>query len=261
MKTDFSACDFPLERDVEQKFILPLLTFLGYQTEQLHWGYAVQVGRSRGRYPEADVVVEEHNCHKLVIEAKKPGESLAKAALQGLTYAQALQIPAVLVTDGLELALWSNSPDRRTQCIWQVSVQDLPQHWPRLTSFIGAGNNTQWLPLLPPVGEFSPSVSQKFALAAYTQDTAALTELLHTCLRLKSSKGGRISDLTLSHYAESLRKFLAFTGPPESPRHALNQLEPEVFEVWKFLRSGCWNCKPRGCRPPASSAISTESGI
>lgn len=70
------------------------------------------------------------------------------------------------------------------------------------------------------------------ALAVWQQNADTLTGLLHTYLRLKSSKGGRISDLTLSHYAESLRKFLTFTGPPESPRHALNQLEPEVFEVW-----------------------------
>ncbi len=68
--------------------------------------------------------------------------------------------------------------------------------------------------------------------AAHQQDTEVLTDLLHTYLRLKSSKGGRISDSTLGHYAESLRKFLAFTGPPESPQHALNQLEAEVFEVW-----------------------------
>ena len=68
--------------------------------------------------------------------------------------------------------------------------------------------------------------------AAHAQDAEALTQLLHTYLRLKSSRGGRISDLTLTHYAESLRKFLAFSGPPESPSYALNQLEPEVFEVW-----------------------------
>lgn len=70
VKTEFSACDFPLERDVEQKFLRPLLAFLGYQPEQLHWGYAVQVGRTRGRYPEADIVVEEQQQFKLVVEAK-----------------------------------------------------------------------------------------------------------------------------------------------------------------------------------------------
>jgi integrase/recombinase XerC len=68
--------------------------------------------------------------------------------------------------------------------------------------------------------------------AAHTQDADTLTELLHTYLRLKSSKGGRISGLTLDQYAESLRKFLDFAGPADSPRHALNQLEAEVFEVW-----------------------------
>lgn len=68
--------------------------------------------------------------------------------------------------------------------------------------------------------------------AAHTQDEAVLTDLLHTYLRLKSPKGGRISALTLEHYAESLRRFLAFTGPSESPAHSLTQLEPETFELW-----------------------------
>ena len=68
--------------------------------------------------------------------------------------------------------------------------------------------------------------------ATHAQDVDTLTDLLHTYLRLKSSKGGRISAATLSHYGESLRKFLTFTGPPESPRQALNQLEAEVFELW-----------------------------
>lgn len=71
--------------------------------------------------------------------------------------------------------------------------------------------------------------------AAHAQDAHSLTELLHTYLRLKSSKGGRISPLTLEHYAESLRKFLAFTGPPDSPQYALNQLQAEVFEVWLLV--------------------------
>lgn len=68
--------------------------------------------------------------------------------------------------------------------------------------------------------------------AAHTQDAAALTDLLHTYMRLKSSRGGRISDLTLAHYAESVRRFLTFTGPPEAPTQALNQLSNEVFELW-----------------------------
>ncbi len=68
--------------------------------------------------------------------------------------------------------------------------------------------------------------------AAHTQDAAALTELLYTYMRLKSSRGGRISELTLAHYAESVRRFLTFTGPPEAPAHALNQLSSEAFDLW-----------------------------
>ncbi|GMA16551.1 tyrosine recombinase XerD [Deinococcus metallilatus] len=68
--------------------------------------------------------------------------------------------------------------------------------------------------------------------AAHAQDAEALTELLHTYMRLKSSRAGRTSRATLDHYAESARRFLAFTGPPEAPSRALNQLEAEDFEVW-----------------------------
>ncbi|MEW6422665.1 MAG: tyrosine-type recombinase/integrase [Deinococcota bacterium] len=68
--------------------------------------------------------------------------------------------------------------------------------------------------------------------AAHAQDAGALTELLHTYMRLKSSRAGRTSSATLAHYAESTRRFLTFTGPPEAPSRALNQLEAEDFEVW-----------------------------
>ncbi|MFC3859292.1 tyrosine-type recombinase/integrase [Deinococcus antarcticus] len=68
--------------------------------------------------------------------------------------------------------------------------------------------------------------------AAHAQDADTLVDLLHTFMRLKSSRGARISSLTLEHYAESVRRFLAFTGPSESPTLALNQLSAEDFEMW-----------------------------
>lgn len=68
--------------------------------------------------------------------------------------------------------------------------------------------------------------------AAHGQDAEVLVDLLHTYLRLKSSRGARISPLTLEQYAESVRRFLNFTGPPESPARALNQLTGEDFEMW-----------------------------
>lgn len=68
--------------------------------------------------------------------------------------------------------------------------------------------------------------------AAHEQNADALTDLLVTYMRLKSSRGARVSQLTLDHYCESVRRFLAFTGPPESPERALNQLAAEDFEVW-----------------------------
>ena len=74
--------------------------------------------------------------------------------------------------------------------------------------------------------------------AAHAQDADTLVELMHTYLRLKSGRGGRISDLTLRHYEESVRRFLEFTGPAEAPCRALNQLESEDFEVWLLELQG-----------------------
>ncbi|WP_051935398.1 tyrosine-type recombinase/integrase [Deinococcus sp. YIM 77859] len=68
--------------------------------------------------------------------------------------------------------------------------------------------------------------------AAHAQDQDTLIDLMTTYLRLKSSRKGRTSALTLKAYAESVRQFLAFTGPPEAPSRALNQLSAEDFEVW-----------------------------
>lgn len=68
--------------------------------------------------------------------------------------------------------------------------------------------------------------------AAHLQDAGALIDLTTTYIRLKSSRKGRTSELTLKAYAESIRQFLAFTGPPDSPSRALNQLTGEDFEVW-----------------------------
>ncbi len=66
--------------------------------------------------------------------------------------------------------------------------------------------------------------------AAHAQDEDALGDLLEYHLRLKSRRAGAVSDATLRAYRLALRDFLNFTGPPERPRHALNQLDDEVIE-------------------------------
>nr|WP_246350765.1 tyrosine-type recombinase/integrase [Deinobacterium chartae] len=68
--------------------------------------------------------------------------------------------------------------------------------------------------------------------AAHTQDADTLIDLMTTYVRLKSSRKGRVSPLTLTHYAESVRRFLEYAGPAESPRLALNQLSGDDLEVW-----------------------------
>lgn len=68
--------------------------------------------------------------------------------------------------------------------------------------------------------------------AAHEQDRDALCELLETWMITKSARKGQTSPATLKAYRQSVDKFLAFTGPSESPRHALNQLDEGVIEQW-----------------------------
>ncbi|BDP41617.1 tyrosine recombinase XerC [Deinococcus aetherius] len=66
--------------------------------------------------------------------------------------------------------------------------------------------------------------------AAHGQDAEVLGELLEYHLRLKSRRAGVVSASTLRTYRLAVRDFLGFVGPPEAPRHALNQLDAEVIE-------------------------------
>ena len=66
--------------------------------------------------------------------------------------------------------------------------------------------------------------------AAQQQDAETLGSLLEYHLRLKSRRAGAVSAATLRGYRLALRDFLDFVGPPESPKHALNQLDGEVIE-------------------------------
>jgi|GEM_PF-1094249 len=68
--------------------------------------------------------------------------------------------------------------------------------------------------------------------AAHTQDEAALADLLESYILLKSSRKGRTSPKTLITYKETLRKFLLYTGPGDSPRLSLLQLTAEDLELW-----------------------------
>lgn len=68
--------------------------------------------------------------------------------------------------------------------------------------------------------------------AAHQQDAQALCELSFTWLKLKGSRKARVSPLTLKAYESSIRRFLSFTGPADSPQFALNQLDEGVLELW-----------------------------
>lgn len=70
--------------------------------------------------------------------------------------------------------------------------------------------------------------------AAHEQDVVALIELMTTYLRLKSARRDSLSQQTLALYAESVRRFLDYAGPPEAPRLSLLQLEGDEIDLWLY---------------------------
>ncbi|MEF2278360.1 tyrosine-type recombinase/integrase [Deinococcus sp. YIM 134068] len=68
--------------------------------------------------------------------------------------------------------------------------------------------------------------------AAQAQDAEALLDLLGHHLRVKSRRAGGVSPQTLRNYGVAVRDFLAFTGPPQSPRLSVQNLTPDDLEAY-----------------------------
>jgi hypothetical protein len=109
---------FRSEREVESRFIRRLLIELGWSEDEIHEDVPIEfrVGRqaATGRKPEADIVlapptpVPPTNAW-VVIEAKKPTESLDDAADQAWSYAYGLKAYLFVTTNGDRLQIWQPS--------------------------------------------------------------------------------------------------------------------------------------------------------
>lgn len=76
----------------------------------------------------------------------------------------------------------------------------------------------------------SPENRRRGALrAAHTQDAEALVDLLTFYMRQKTQRED-VSTRTLRSYRIAVHDFLAFTGPPESPRVSVQNVTPEDVE-------------------------------
>lgn len=124
---DIATADFRGEGNVELRLVTPLLHALGYGPEDIDAKYPVvfQEGRT-GRRHEADFAcfygpLHNRDTSLLVVEAKRPGESLPDGKAQGESYAANLRAPLLLLTNGQRLEIWQLQATQES-----IRVLDIP---------------------------------------------------------------------------------------------------------------------------------------
>lgn len=131
------------ERDIETKLLQPLFqTTLGYPEDSLR--YAVPVHLTFGREKktkEADLVAYHSGKPVVVVEAKKPTETLQSGIDQVDSYAFALQAPYSIVTNGRGFVLRGYYSFNSRINILEASVDELKADgWKKLKDLISFAN-------------------------------------------------------------------------------------------------------------------------
>jgi hypothetical protein len=134
---------FSSEKEVEIRFVIPLLDRLGYTEDDRADGYRVeQVVGGRKAKTEADFVLfDGRNRSKdsslLVVEAKNFGENLSAHIQQARSYAIFLGTPYYLLTNGDEIRVFLyRSPIESDVEVFKVSRRDLPETFSALFNLI-----------------------------------------------------------------------------------------------------------------------------
>lgn len=122
------------EANVETWLVLPLLAALGYDRELIDSKVPVifQEGRTPrpGRKPEADFVIYAERPFSratslIVVETKRPDETLDEGRDQGESYAQNLRTPILLMTNGIRLEIWQLQVSTESVLVLECDVDEL----------------------------------------------------------------------------------------------------------------------------------------
>jgi type I restriction enzyme M protein len=131
------------ERDVETKLLHGLFTKdLGYPESSLKFAVPVKLvfGREK-KTKEADLVIYHNGKPVIVIEAKKPTETIQSGIDQVDSYAFALQAPYSLVTNGKTLVLRGYYSFNSRINILEQNIEDLKKNgWKNLKDLISFSN-------------------------------------------------------------------------------------------------------------------------
>lgn len=134
---------FNSEKEVEIRFVLPLLERLGYTEEDRADGYPVeQIVGVRKTRTEADFVLfnglnRSKDSALLVVEAKNVGKQLAEHVGQARSYAMFLGTPYFMVTNGNDIRVFLyRSPIESDVEVFKATRADLPKAFPDLYNLI-----------------------------------------------------------------------------------------------------------------------------
>lgn len=132
----------PNEASVEWKVVLPLLLRLGYELDDIHPQYPVELRKGRrGRKPAADAAVFSERPHDrrtslIAVEAKKPDEPLWDAKEQAESYQIGIRAPFTLIIDGDRLELWQFQATQESTCVSAFALADLEVHFGALHAIL-----------------------------------------------------------------------------------------------------------------------------
>lgn len=138
-----SSKSFNSEKEVEIRFVLPLLERLGYSEEDRADGYPVeQVVGVRKTKTEADFVLfnglnRSKDSALLVVEAKNVGKKLADHIGQARSYAMFLGTPYFLVTNGDDIRVFLyRSPIESDVEVFKSTRRDIASTFPTLFNLV-----------------------------------------------------------------------------------------------------------------------------
>lgn len=141
--TGIAEKQFASEKEVEIRFVIPLLERLGYTEDDRADGYPVEqvVGVRKARTEADFVLFDGRNRSKdsalLVVEAKNVGKNLSDHIQQARSYAMFLGTPYYIVTNADEVRVFLyRSPIESDIELYKASRRDLPGTFTTLFNLI-----------------------------------------------------------------------------------------------------------------------------
>ena len=129
------------EIEVEIKFVLPLMMYLGYSLDEMRIRVPATIpAGTQSIDGKADWVItqeSEDGTRKILIEVKSPDVSLNDAVKQqARSYAFALDIPKYVITNGRQIVVFERGVENDRE-ILNLEVEEFEQEWNTIKNILG----------------------------------------------------------------------------------------------------------------------------